>query len=179
MQIEAGLLDLASQIPSPNFDERPDQNISLIVIHCISLPEAHFGTRYIEDLFCNRIEGSEHPSFDSLPQLKVSSHLVIRRDGEVQQFVNFTKRAWHAGVSSFLGRAQCNDFSIGIELEGTDQSSYTNLQYRQLNLVCELLRSTWSIPAHHIQAHSEIAPGRKTDPGVGFDWSKLGAAERV
>ena len=180
MQIVDGWLAPVEQIPSENCDERPLGEISLIVVHCISLPAGHFGNDYVEQLFTNNIQVDDHPDFADLTDLHVASHLFIRRDGKIQQYVPFHKRAWHAGVSSFEGREQCNDFSIGIELEGTDTGEFNNIQYAQLIRTCNLLLKHYSIPSRHIVGHSDIAPGRKTDPGSGFDWQRLqaGIAER-
>jgi len=176
MEIADDLLTPARQCPSPNCDERPDGAISLIVIHGISLPAGHFGNSYVERLFCNTLDAGEHPDFGEVAGMKVSSHLFIRRDGTVVQFVPFAKRAWHAGESSFEGREQCNDFSIGIELEGTDGNGYREVQYLALAEVCSLLVDHYSIAAGNIAGHSDIAPGRKTDPGPGFDWNRFRAA---
>ena len=177
MEIVDGWLSTAAQIPSQNCDERPSQEVSLIVVHCISLPAGHFGNDYVEQLFTNKIDVSAHESFADLSDLHVASHLVIRRDGKIQQYVPFHKRAWHAGVSSFEGRDQCNDFSIGIELEGTDRGEFTNAQYAELIRACKLLGQAYGIPqsklVSRIVGHSDIAPGRKTDPGAGFDWEHL------
>ncbi len=173
MKIVEHELSSAVQRQSPNFDERPDENIDLIVIHNISLPAGHFGTRFIPQLFCNELEPADHSDFSDLADLRVSSHLLITRDGGVIQFVPFNKRAWHAGESSYQGRMHCNDFSIGIELEGTDESGYTERQYRNLAAICHLLCSFYGIPLEHLAGHSEIAAGRKTDPGPSFDWSVL------
>lgn len=173
MQIRDGWLSNATRVISPNCDERPGSEISLVVIHCISLPAGHFGNRYIEQLFTNCLDCDEHPDFDDIRTLNVSSHLLIRRDGSLVQFVPFENRAWHAGESSFEGRSQCNDFSIGVELEGIDTGLFTDQQYAVLTLVCRLLMTTWQIPLERIVGHSDIAPGRKTDPGVGFDWRRL------
>jgi len=173
MEIADDLLAPARQCPSPNCDERPDGEISLIVVHGISLPAGHFGNSYVERLFCNTLDASEHPDFAEVAAMKVSSHLLIRRDGAVVQFVPFAKRAWHAGASCFEGREQCNDFSIGIELEGTDRNGYRESQYLVLAEVCSLLLNRYSIAAGNIAGHSDIAPGRKTDPGPGFDWNRL------
>jgi AmpD protein len=173
MEIIDHQLAPATQVPSPNFDEREGAGVELIVIHCISLPAGHFGTPYVESLFCNRLDVTLHPDFCDLADLKVASHVLIRRDGTVVQFVRFDKRAWHAGASSFKGRGHCNDFSIGIELEGTDGSGYRDVQYEKLIEICRLLRSEYTIPVDHIVGHSDIAPGRKSDPGPGFDWDRL------
>jgi AmpD protein len=176
MQINGGWLDVAQQRVSPNCDDRPDGLISLIVIHGISLPAGHFGTHYVHDLFLNQLNLAAHPDFHDLRDVCVSSHLLLRRDGQIEQFVPFHKRAWHAGLSSFKGRAVCNDYSIGIELEGTDISGYRPEQYRQLVQVCQCMMAQWQIPLEHIVGHCDIAPGRKTDPGAAFDWVGFRAA---
>jgi AmpD protein len=164
-----------SHIISPNFDDRSDEKeISLIVIHCISLPPNEFGTPYISQLFCNQLNPSDHPYFETIYTLKVSAHSLIRRDGEIIQYVPFNKRAWHAGQSSYQGRERCNDFSIGIELEGTDTGSYSDKQYQQLaQLISVLLKTYPKLSRSAIVGHSDIAPQRKTDPGSGFDWQRL------
>lgn len=162
-------------VSSPNCDARPNEEApSLIVVHGISLPPGEFGGPYIEQLFTNRLQIDEHPAFADLAELKVSSHLLIRRDGEVIQFVPFDRRAWHAGESSYQGRTCCNDFSIGIELEGTDSVPYEVAQYQSLAevIVC-LLHNYPSLRRQAITGHADIAPGRKTDPGPAFDWPKL------
>jgi len=162
-------------IPSPNCNDRPDaDDISLIVVHGISLPAGQFGGPYIEQLFTNRLDTAQHASFVEIESLKVSSHLLIRRDGQVIQFVPFDKRAWHAGQSRFEDRDDCNDFSIGIELEGTDELVYEESQYQQLAGVIQVLMKQYSdINPKRVVGHSDIAPGRKTDPGPAFDWAKL------
>jgi AmpD protein len=166
------LLD-AFWIPSPNFDERPDPaDISLLVIHCISLPPGQFGNDCIDRFFCNRLEQTEHPYFKEIHHLQVSSHLLIERHGAIKQYVAFDKRAWHAGKSSYQGREKCNDFSIGIELEGVESVDYAEAQYQALANVIRVLQKTYPT-AREMAAHSAIAPGRKTDPGPLFDWSKL------
>ncbi len=169
----SGLLDAARQVSSPNCDERlAGGDIDLLVIHGISLPPAQFGGPYIEQLFTNRLDPAAHPYFADIAHLRVSAHLLIRRDGELVQFVPFNRRAWHAGVSSFCGRERCNDFSIGIELEGTDSTPYTAAQYAQLVAVTRALQQAYpAIVADHIVGHCDIAPGRKTDPGPAFDWA--------
>lgn len=174
---ESGLLEGAIQIESPNCDLRPiETDISLIVIHGISLPPADFGGGYIEQFFTNSLDCTAHPYFDEIKNIKVSSHLLIDRDGNVKQFVPFNKRAWHAGVSQFENRDCCNDFSIGIELEGTDNIEYSDIQYEVLQQVCQCLLETYSgIVESHIIGHSDIAPGRKTDPGESFDWQRFQA----
>lgn len=174
---QSGLLDVAAQRPSPNWDERPaPASLDLIVIHGISLPPGQFGGPWIDALFTNDLDPEAHPYFRDICQLKVSSHLLIRRDGKLVQYVPFTKRAWHAGVSSFQGRERCNDFSVGIELEGSDDAPYEAVQYERLQQVIGALRQAYpSLRAGHIAGHSDIAPGRKTDPGPYFDWPHLHA----
>ena len=163
----------ARQLDSPNWNERPGGEISLIVVHGISLPQGHFGNGYVEQLFLNRLDTGVHPDFDDLAGVNVSSHLFIARDGTISQFVAFDKRAWHAGKSAFEGRENCNDFSIGIELEGTDTSEYREAQYLALARVCDRLLETYGISPRHIVGHCDIAPGRKTDPGISFDWPRF------
>ena len=153
--------------PSPHYDERPEQTqTNLLVIHNISLPPGRFGEDYIHDLFCDRLNFDAHPYFAQLKKLKVSAHLLISRDGVLTQFVAFDKRAWHAGMSVFAGRERCNDFSIGVELEGSDDTPFTEVQYRQLADVTLALLQQY--PIKNITSHSHIAPGRKTDPGPAF-----------
>ena len=152
---------------------RPTGEISLIVLHCISLPAGHFGGHYIQDLFTGQLNHDVHIDLVDLRGVKVSAHLLIRRDGTVLQFVPFDQAAWHAGVSEYQGRGQCNDFSIGIELEGTDQGLFASKQYEQLALIVRELAATYDIPTHRVVGHSDIAPGRKTDPGLGFDWGRF------
>ena len=165
-------IDQAQWCPSPNYNDRPDPaDISLLVIHNISLPPGQFGGPYIEDLFLNRLDPEQHPYFQDISQLTVSSHFLIRRDGSVLQFVTCDKRAWHAGVSSFGGRQNCNDFSLGIELEGADDVAYEAAQYDVLIAVTALLQQHYpAITDDRITGHENIAPGRKTDPGPAFDW---------
>jgi len=157
-----------------HWDERPDpDDISLIVVHCISLPLGHYGNGYIEDLFCGRLNCQADPSFHDLVDVRVSAHVVIDRRGRARQYVPFDKRAWHAGESCWNRRHGCNDFAIGIELEGTDADVYTAAQYRTLNrLLPALLRRYPRLSAQSIVGHSEIAPHRKTDPGPGFNWQR-------
>lgn len=158
------------RVPSPNFDARPaDAGIDLLVIHNISLPPAQFGGRFIEDLFCNQLDCDAHPYFAQLRPLRVSAHFLIRRDGEAIQFVAVKDRAWHAGVSSHAGRERCNDFSIGIELEGTDFETFTPAQYRTLVALTRALQAAY--PLADVAGHEHIAPGRKTDPGPFFNWA--------
>jgi len=171
LSIKNGVLAGVEQIPSANKDQRPSGETSLIVIHCISLPEGHFGGRYIRDLFCNQLDCSQHPDFESLEGVHVSSHLLIRREGVCEQYVSFEDRAWHAGKSSYHGRPQCNDYSIGIELEGSVFVPYTDQQYELLAEICELITSTYDID--DIVGHADIAPERKSDPGDSFDWLRF------
>lgn len=168
-------LNSAILVASPNYDERPDpEDISLLVIHCISLPPEQFDGNYIDQLFCNCLNPEEHPFFKEIFQLKVSAHLLIRRNGEIRQYVPFNRRAWHAGVSEYLGRERCNDFSIGIELEGTVNMAYTENQYRHLAETVNVLLSSYpNLSRERIAGHSDIAPGRKTDPGPYFDWQRF------
>ncbi|MDR2213593.1 MAG: 1,6-anhydro-N-acetylmuramyl-L-alanine amidase AmpD [Pseudomonadales bacterium] len=178
LQIHHHRLPQARWLPSPNCDARPDPaDISLLVIHGISLPPGEFGGPYIDALFCNQLDAAAHPYFAGIAHLRVSAHLVIGRDGALTQYVPFDCRAWHAGASSFMGRANCNDYSIGIELEGTDELPYTDAQYTQLSAVTRaLLRAYPAITPARIAGHCDIAPGRKTDPGPAFDWPRLRAA---
>ncbi len=175
MNIDRNLLTDANWIASPNFDERPDpSDISLLVIHCISLPPGQFDNDHIDQLFTNKLNPDEHPYFNQVHQLKVSSHLLIKRSGAIVQYVPFDKRAWHAGQSNYQGRERCNDYSIGIELEGTEFVDYTPEQYAQLAATINTLLQTYpKLSAQRITGHSDIAPGRKTDPGTSFDWTKL------
>ena len=164
-----GWLNQTTRIVSPNCDARPDAgDISLLVIHHISLPAGTFGGQAVTDLFCNQLDCTTHPSFAPLQGVRVSAHFFINRGGLLTQFVPCRQRAWHAGVSSFKGRERCNDFSLGIELEGTGEIPYTAAQYRTLAWLTQQLFATYPLTA--IAAHSDIAPGRKTDPGPSFDW---------
>lgn len=162
-------------MPSSNCDERPaDAVVDLLVIHNISLPAGEFGTRCIDDLFCNCLDVAAHPTFTELDGLRVSAHLLICRDGEITQYVPFDRRAWHAGVSRWCGRECCNDFSVGIELEGTDEIAYTDRQYTVLAAVTALIQRCYpGIADDRIVGHCDIAPDRKTDPGVAFDWRRF------
>lgn len=162
------------QVASPNHSFRePADEVSLLVIHNISLPPGRFGEGYIDDLFCNCLNASLHPFFAEIVDLRVSAHLLIERDGSVTQYVPFNCKAWHAGQSCFEGRENCNDFSIGIELEGTDDSGFTDGQYEVLTAITQVLMSEYpAITADRIVGHSDIAPGRKTDPGQSFDWRR-------
>ena len=168
-----GWVSGARALPSPNFEARPDGSTpSLIVIHNISLPPGEFGGAAIADLFLNRLDCDAHPYYDAhLRGLRVSSHFVIRRDGELEQFVSCDERAWHAGVSDFFGRTRCNDFSIGVELEGADDQPFEAAQYATLAALVAALDARYPLEA--LAGHSDIAPGRKTDPGPHFDWSRL------
>nr|VFK36627.1 MAG: AmpD protein [Candidatus Kentron sp. SD]VFK39563.1 MAG: AmpD protein [Candidatus Kentron sp. SD] len=166
-------LEGIQRILSPNCNERPRGCVvELLVIHSISLPPGEFGGCFIDDLFLNRLDPSAHPSFCEISKLCVSSHLLVRRDGKVTQYVPFHRRAWHAGVSQFGGKTNCNDFSIGIELEGSDDTPYEDIQYRHLVNLAQLIMSIYpAITPDRIKGHSDIAPGRKTDPGPSFDWN--------
>ena len=171
INIKDNLIEGVTFHSSPNFDSRPkDTDISLIVIHSISLPPGKYGGNEIKDFFLNELDTSNHEYFESIKNLKVSSHIVIKRTGEILQFVPFNKRAWHAGISSYLGKENCNDYSIGIELEGTDDSEFTDEQYNSLiNLTSSLIRSYPNLSEDRLVGHSDIAPGRKSDPGIFFD----------
>jgi AmpD protein len=159
-------------VVSPNFDERPaGEAISLLVVHAISLPPGKFGSDAIEHLFTNRLDPNAHPFFREIEGLRVSAHFLIRRDGELIQFVPCSRRAWHAGVSSWHDRTRCNDFSLGVELEGCDDQPFAAAQYPVLARLIETLRRHY--PVADIAGHSDIAPGRKTDPGPCFDWAQL------
>ena len=159
-------------VASPNFDERPvGVEVSLVVLHSISLPPGEYGGDAIERFFTNCLDPKSHEYFESIHSLRVSSHYLVRRDGGLVQFVPPEKRAWHAGASSWRGRERCNDFSIGIELEGTDDSPFEDAQYQALAEILQLLKKQF--PLRDIAAHSDIAPGRKTDPGARFDWARL------
>lgn len=147
--------------------------VSLVVVHGISLPPGEFGGAWIDALFTNTLDPDAHPYFREIAGLTVSAHILIRRDGELVQYVPFDRRAWHAGQSCFQGRDNCNDFSIGIELEGTDEIPYTDRQYEALAAVVALLEQRYPEAAGHLAGHSDIAPGRKTDPGPSFDWALL------
>ncbi len=169
---ENGLLSEARFIPSPNFDARPEGSaVQLIVIHNISLPPEQFGGPGVIELFTNQLDPTAHPYYEIIKDFKVSSHFFIRRDGALIQFVPCTQRAWHAGASAWRGRERCNDFSIGVELEGTDTAPFTDAQYAVLNPLTAALRAAY--PIQDIKGHSDIAPGRKTDPGPCFDWGRV------
>jgi AmpD protein len=172
VDLASGLLRDVAQIASPNCDARPPGvEPDLIVVHGISLPPGEFGGPWIDCLFTNTLPCDAHPYFAEVAPVRVSSHLVVRRDGAVTQYVKFTDRAWHAGKSSFEGREACNDYSIGIELEGTDTLAYDGAQYHTLSLVIAALCAAYPrLSADRVVGHSDIAPGRKTDPGPAFDW---------
>ena len=172
---KSSLLKPIRFLPSPHHDDRPSgTSIDMIVIHGISLPPGEFGSQSVETFFCGHLDFSSHPSFISIQNLRVSSHLFIKRTGEIIQFVPFSKRAWHAGQSFFMGKTSCNDFSIGIELEGTDELPYEKVQYSQLGQAVKLLMQHYPmITPNRIVGHVDIAPGRKTDPGPSFDWALL------
>jgi AmpD protein len=175
IDVATGLLRGVRQVLSPHHDRRPSGQIpELLVIHGISLPPARFGGPWIDHLFCGSLSAQADPAFGELVGLRVSAHLLIRRDGSLVQYVPFMARAWHAGVSSWQGRAACNDFSIGIELEGTDTTPYADAQYEGLvEVLILLLQSYPSLSADRIVGHSDIAPGRKSDPGLSFEWDRL------
>jgi AmpD protein len=167
-----GLAEGIRYIASPNCDERPaGAEITLLVLHSISLPPGQYGGDAIERLFTNRLDPQAHPYFREICSLKVSSHFLLRRDGELLQFVPVHRRAWHAGASSWRGRERCNDYSVGIELEGTDDAAFEDRQYERLASLIRTLRR--ALPLRDIAAHSDIAPGRKTDPGARFEWARV------
>lgn len=169
---DAGWMRAARQCSSPNCDPRPPGVAAdLIVVHAISLPPEDFGGAGVEQLFTNRLDSAEHPYYATICELRVSAHFFIRRDGEVLQFVPTEARAWHAGVSSWRGRERCNDFSIGIELEGSDTQPFEAVQYERLACLIDALCRKY--PITDVVGHSDIAPGRKTDPGPFFDWNRL------
>lgn len=161
-------------LASPNFNSRPEQAIvRLIVLHNISLPPGQFGGGYIEQFFQNQLDANAHPYFQTIHGLKVSAHLLILRTGEMIQFVSFNDRAWHAGRSSYLGVPECNDYSIGIELEGTDDQPFSDAQYRSLIQAIIRIQQAYPQTRQHLTGHSDIAPGRKTDPGPHLDWQRI------
>ncbi len=181
IDVERGLLENIRQVQSPNCDARPEGVAAeLLIIHGISLPPGEYGGIWIEQLFTNQLDWNAHPYFKQIEGMRVSSHLLIRRDGQVVQFVPFHARAWHAGASSFQGRERCNDFSIGIELEGTDDTAYEAEQYRELaRVIVALCRAYPALSMQRLVGHSDVAPGRKTDPGECFDWPRLRAMLRA
>jgi N-acetyl-anhydromuramoyl-L-alanine amidase len=175
IDVVAGLLEGARYRPSPNCDDRPaGVDVDLIVVHGISLPPGEFGGPWIDALFTHRLDPAAHPYFQNIAHLRVSAHLLIRRDGELVQYVPFQRRAWHAGESVYAGRPSCNDFSVGIELEGADHRPYDDRQYPRLAVVIQALRTAYpAITPKRLTGHAAIAPGRKTDPGPAFDWDRL------
>jgi len=176
--IRENILSPASQLASPNCSERPaGAVVDLLVIHNISLPPGEFGTGNIDQLFCNRLDPDSHPYFAEIASRKLSSHLLINRQGEVVQYVPFNLKAWHAGESAFCNKSNCNDYSIGIELEGTDFEAFTEAQYNSLVLITNLLLKVYPcLNLDRIVGHNEIAPGRKTDPGPFFEWDRYRGA---
>ena len=169
-----GIIDGAEFCPSPNFDERPENsNVDLLVIHAISLPAGNYNTQLIKDLFLNKLEPGKDDFLRSIQGLKVSSHFLVTRLGNLIQFVPIHKRAWHAGISNYSGREDCNDFSIGIELEGCDEEEFEPEQYQSLSRLIHFLSHDLKISKKNIVGHADIAPGRKTDPGPYFDWDLL------
>ena len=176
MQLDpaSGWCEGVHRCPSPNFNERPDGEISLLVIHNISLPPGQFATGKVQAFFQNRLDVTEHPYFEGIKALRVSAHFLIERDGQITQFVSCLDRAWHAGISSFEGREACTDFSLGIELEGTDDQPFTDAQYQALIALTRQLQQHYpQITPQRICGHSDVAPGRKTDPGPCFDWARF------
>ena len=175
VDVKTGLIDEARQVPSPNCDARPDNcHPDLIIVHGISLPPGEFGGDSIDEFFTNCLNPGEHPYFREISDLRVSSHLLIRRSGDLVQYVPTSMRAWHAGESCYEGRECCNDFSIGIELEGSDDLEYEDEQYAALNQVISALKRAYpSLSNAPIVGHSDVSPGRKTDPGPAFDWSRV------
>lgn len=181
MRIVAGWLQSDStdgvrlrQVPTKNYNQRPKREISMVVMHGISLPPGEFGGPYVDQLFTLSLDPKVHPYFEGIYKQELSSHLFINRQGEITQYVSFLDRAWHAGRSSYMGQAECNDFGIGIELEGTDDSAYTEAQYEALRKILPLLQEAYPEIGERIASHSEVAPGRKTDPGPYFSYHKLG-----
>ncbi len=191
IEIKSGWLSNARRVISPNYNNRPEgAHVRLIVLHNISLPPAFSAqdfepsamggifssARYVEDFFQNKLDSTLHPYFDIIKDMKVSAHLLISRSGEVIQFVSFDERAWHAGRSSYLAVPECNDYSIGIELEGADDVPFTDAQYAALAAVIPVIQQAYPETQNHLAGHSDIAPGRKTDPGVHLDWMRIRAS---
>lgn len=174
-QIRNGWLVAAQACPSPNFNSRPPgTEVSLLVVHNISLPPGQFGSGCVQQFFCNQLDPRQDPYFATIADLQVSSHLLIERNGALTQFVSLADRAWHAGASSFEGVSNCNDYSIGIELEGCDDIAYTGEQYQRLAEITGLLFSRYPLLSEQrVVGHQDIAPGRKTDPGPAFDWTRF------
>jgi AmpD protein len=177
LEADSGWLTGVRRLLSPNQDERPvGTAVDLLVVHNISLPPGQFGGSHVDELFTNTLDPDAHPYFRGLQGLRVSAHLLVARDGVVTQYVPLHRRAWHAGVSEFRGRPRCNDFSVGIELEGTDDRSYEDRQYELLVDLVRLIAGRWpAITPDRVVGHSDVAPGRKTDPGPAFDWPRLRA----
>jgi N-acetyl-anhydromuramoyl-L-alanine amidase len=176
---DRGYAPAARQITSPNFDARPPgETITLVVVHGISLPPGVFGGDGVIRLFMNTLDPAAHSHYATIAGLRVSAHFLVRRDGELLQFVSCNDRAWHAGISSWRGRERCNDFSIGIELEGTDQAPYRAAQYERLAELLLALKRRYPTLAATV-GHSDVAPGRKTDPGPAFDWDRLARLTRA
>ena len=174
LQIKDGWLVNERRVLSPHFDQRPEpQDISLLIIHYISLPPEQFGGGYIDDFFQGKLDAQVHPYFEEISALRVSAHCLIERTGRITQYVNFTDRAWHAGLSCFEGREKCNDFAIGIELEGSNEQPFTDEQYTALQaLTREIMRVYPHITKERIVGHCDVSPGRKIDPGQDFDWQR-------
>lgn len=180
LDVRTGWLAAARRVLSPNCDDRPPGVVpELIVVHGISLPPGEFGGPWIDRLFSNSLPPDAHPYFAEIASLRVSAHVLVRRDGELVQYVPFQRRAWHAGVSSWHGRERCNDYSVGIELEGTDTSAYEARQYAAVaRVVAALCRAYPTLSPDRMVGHSDVAPGRKSDPGIAFDWPLLRAQTR-
>lgn len=174
VDIATGRIPQARWLPSPNFDARPHRGfVNTLVVHAISLPPDQFGGNFVEDFFCNRLDTATHPYFETIAELRVSAHFYIRRSGELVQFVATHDRAWHAGISVFNGLEAVNDFSLGIELEGCERATFEEVQYRTLTELSGcLMRAFPAISSKRIVGHEHIAPGRKTDPGPCFDWTR-------
>lgn len=177
LAVRGGRLQGARYVASPNCDARPlGATVDLVVVHGISLPPGEYGGGWIDALFTNRLDAGAHPYFNQIADLRVSAHLLVRRDGSLVQYVSFDQRAWHAGLSVFEGRCACNDFSIGIELEGSDDDPYEDAQYGALAEVLAILMVAYpAITPQRVVGHSDVAPGRKTDPGPAFQWPRLRA----
>lgn len=174
LSIKAGWLDGVRQVPVSRYGSRPSPlDISLVVLHGISLPPGHFGGPFVDEIFTGNLNPDAHPYFARVASLEVSTHVFIDRHGRITQYVSFLDRAWHAGRSVYQGRPECNDYGIGIELEGTDTMPYTTEQYMSLDRVLEAIYAEYPATRGHIAGHSEVAPGRKTDPGPYFDWSQV------
>ena len=178
MTVVDGWLQGVAHLPTPNVDDRPaGQSVELVVIHNISLPPGEYGGRNVHTLFTNRLDRERQPFFAEIGDARVSAHLLIERDGSITQFASFDRRAWHAGASEFGGRQRCNDYSVGIELEGSDFDGFTDAQYSALNGVLAAVVRTY--PVRAVRGHSHIANGRKTDPGPFFEWTRLALPDSV